>query len=81
MSFVPFLGMKGCLEAGCGWCWGGRMSCWDNITPQCAGWHIGPDLEWKTGPERNLIQKSPVMPTSACVLLQRTSIDAPAKLN
>lgn len=70
MSFVPFLGMKGCLvEAERGWCWGGRMSCWDNITPRCAGWHRGPDLEWKTGHELNLIQKSPVMPTSACVPL------------
>lgn len=48
---------------------GGRMSCWDNITPRCAGWHRGPDLEWKTGHELNLIQKSPVMPTSACVPL------------
>lgn len=82
MSFVPFLGMKGCLvQAGCGWCRGGRMSCWDNITPRCAGWHRGPDLEWKTGPELDLIQKSPLMPTSACVSRWGTGIDASAELN
>lgn len=82
MSFVPFLGMKKrLLEAGCGWCCGERMSCWDNITLQCAGWHRGPDLEWKTGHELNLIQKSPVMPTSACVTLQRASINDPVKFN
>ena len=45
------------------------------------GWHRGPDLEWKTGHELNLIQKSPVMPTSARVPLRRTGIDALAKLN
>lgn len=82
MSFVPFLGMKGSLvEAGCGWRWDGRMSCWDNIIPGCAGWHRGPDLEWKTGPELNLIQKSPVMPTSVRVPHQGPGMDAPAKLN
>lgn len=57
------------------------MSCWDNVTPQCARWHREPDLEWKTGPELNLIQKSPVMPTTAGIPFQRTGIDAPAKLN
>lgn len=56
------------------------MSCWDNITPGCAGWHIEPDLEWKTGPEHNLIQKSPTMPTSPCVPIQGTAIDAPTQL-
>lgn len=82
MGFVPFLGMKRHLvETGCVWCWGGRMSCWDNVTPQCARWHREPDLEWKTGPELNLIQKSPVMPTTAGIPFQRTGIDAPAKLN
>lgn len=81
MSFVPFLGMKGCLlEAGCGW--GGPR--WKNVLlgqHYPSMWHRGPDLEWKTGLELNLIQKSPVMPTSARVPLRRTGIDAVAKLN
>lgn len=57
------------------------MSCWDNITPPSAGWHADPDLEWKTGSERKLIPKSPVMPTSVRVPRRRTGTDAPAKPN
>ncbi|XP_013865191.1 lysocardiolipin acyltransferase 1 isoform X3 [Austrofundulus limnaeus] len=34
------------------------------------GWHNEPDLEWKTGPEVNLIQQNPVMPTSPFVCLE-----------
>lgn len=70
LSFVPFLGQKehggrvgvarglGGRGKG-GRCRGGRMSCWDNITLRCAGWHRGPDLEWKTGPELGTNPKKP----------------------
>lgn len=78
---MSFQGMEGGLDSECGWVWAGTVSLLGQHHPPCAGWHRGPDLEWKTSPELTLIQKSPIMPTSPSVPLQRTGFGAPAKLN